>query len=94
MDAKRAETLGLVNRIFPSRVFSEEVRKIAVGMAQKPPLAMGMGKKIINQSFQQKDVKPGLQDAVDVQSILITTEDYQEGIKALKEKRAPVFQGR
>jgi len=94
ISAKKAEELGLVNRTFPRETFNDEVRKLALKMAQKPPLALGMGKQLINRSFQQRDAKFGLEEAADVQSILIVTEDYQEGIKALNEKRSPVFRGK
>jgi enoyl-CoA hydratase len=92
--AKRAEELGLINQVFPHETFNDEVHKIAVKMAKKAPLALGMGKQLINRNFQQRDAKFGLEDAIDLQSILIVTEDYQEALKAFKEKRPPIFHGR
>jgi len=41
-----------------------------------------------------KDIKSRLEEAMDVQSILICTEDYREAVKAREEKRPPVFRGR
>jgi enoyl-CoA hydratase/carnithine racemase len=92
--AERAEGLGLINQVFPHETFNDEVRKIAVKMAKKAPLALGMGKQLINRSFQQREAKFGLEDAIDLQSILIVTDDYQEALKAFKEKRPPIFRGR
>ena len=89
--AKRAEELGLINQVFPKETFNDEVRKIAVKMAKKAPLALGMGRQLINRSFQQREIKSGLEDVIDLQSVLITTEDYKEAIKAFKEKRPPIF---
>ena len=94
ISAREAEAFGLVNRLFPRHTFHDEILKIAMKMARKPPLAVGIGKHIINRGFQRRDIRAGLEDATDAQSILIVTEDYQEGIRALKEKRPPVFQGR
>ncbi len=91
---RKAEEWGLLNGVFPRRTFDVEVRKIAVRMAQKAPIALGLGKQLINRSFQQRDVKAGLEHAMDVQSILIHTEDYHEAVKAREEKRPPVFRGR
>ena len=92
--AKKAEELGLVNGVFPRESFDDEVRKIALKMAQKAPLALGLGKQLINRSFQQRDIKTGLEEAMDVQTILSFTEDYQEAVKAYREKRPPAFQGK
>jgi len=94
ISAQKAEEMGLVNAIFPGETFEEEVRKIAVKMAQKAPLALGMGKQLINRSFQQRDIKTCLEEAMDVQSMLILTEDYQEAVKAFNEKRPPIFRGK
>ncbi len=94
MSAVRAEELGLVNTVFPRDVFDEEVRKIAVKFARKAPLALGIGKQLINRSFQQREVKAGLEGVMDVQTVLSFTEDYQEAIRAYREKRPPVFRGR
>ncbi len=92
--AKKAEEWGLLNGTFPRETFDEEVRKIAVKMATKAPIALGIGKQLINRSFQQRDVKSGLEEAMDVQSILVCTKDYQEAVKAREEKRTPNFKGK
>jgi len=94
MSARRAEDLGLVNAVFPRESFDEEVRKIAAKMAQMAPLALGLGKQLINRSFRQSDIKTCLEEATDVQTMLIMTEDYQEAVRAYQEKRPPVFRGR
>jgi enoyl-CoA hydratase/carnithine racemase len=94
MSAARAEELGLVNGVFPRDTFEDEVRGIAVKFAQKAPLALGMGKQLINRSFQQRDIKTGLEEAMDVQTVLSFTEDYQEAVRAYQEKRPPIFRGK
>jgi len=94
METDEAEATGLINKVFPSEVFKIEIKKIAIAMAQKPPLASGIGKQLLNRSFQQRDIKSGLEDITDLQSYLITTEDYQEGINSFMEKRNPVFKGK
>jgi enoyl-CoA hydratase/carnithine racemase len=63
-------------------------------MAKKAPMAIGLGKQVINRSFQQRAIRISLDDIMDVQSILIYTEDYREAVKARKEKRPPIFRGK
>jgi enoyl-CoA hydratase/carnithine racemase len=87
MPASRAMDKGLINQIFPEGIFQDELQKIAAKLSRKSRLALGMGKRIINRSFQQRDVKFGLEEITDVQSILISTEDYRNGIKSFIEKR-------
>ena len=87
MPASRAMDKGLINQIFPREIFSDEIQKIAVKLSQKSGLALGMGKRIINRSYQQRDVKFGLEEITDVQSILISTERFRNGIKSFIEKR-------
>jgi len=94
IDARRAEAIGLLNGVFPQEEFEDGVRKIALKMAEKAPLAVGMGKQLINRSFQHGAIRLGLEQAAEVQSMLITTEDYREAVRAFQEKRPPVFRGK
>ena len=92
--AKEAAGMGLVNGVFPEEAFSEEVRGIARKIAQKPPLALGMGKQLVNRAFRSGDTRAGLEEAKNAQCSLIKTDDYREGVRAFLEKREPVFHGR
>jgi len=94
LSAREAAGLGLVNRVFPQEEFSREVGEIAGKMAKKPPLALGVGKQLINREIRKADTRAGLEEVTDAQSFLITTEDYREGVRSFFEKRSPVFRGR
>ena len=92
--AQEAAGMGLVNRVFPEEAVAEEVRAIARNIAQKPPLALGMGKQLVNRAFRSGDTHAGLEEVKNAQCSLIRTQDYREGVRAFLEKREPVFQGR
>jgi enoyl-CoA hydratase/carnithine racemase len=91
--ADEAQRIGLVNRVFePSDLLSKtfEFARMLIGRA---PLAMGMAKHIIN-TCQSVDTETGRVLERLGQSILIGTEDNQEGQAAFREKRKPRFKGR
>jgi len=94
LSAKEAEGMGLVNRVFPQEALAEEVGRIARKMAQKPPMALGMGKQLVNRAFRSADTRAGLEAVKNAQCALIRTDDYREGVRAFLEKRDPVFQGK
>ena len=94
VSAQKALEWGLVNGVFPQSEFAEGVRRVARGMAQKPPLAIGKGKQLVNRAFLSADRRTGLEEVMEAQCSLIRTEDYREGVRAFFEKRTPVFHGR
>jgi len=94
LSAREAAEAGLVNAVFPKETFDQEVRRIAEKVARKPPLALGMGKELVNRAFLRRDNRVGLEEVMDAQCSLIRTDDYREGVRAFFEKREPVFRGK
>lgn len=87
MNAEEALQKGLLNGVFPDELFENEIKKIATAMAEKPGKALSMGKKLINRGFQQSDVKTGLEEITDIQSMLISTDDFRNRINKFMKKR-------
>lgn len=93
IDAKTAEQLGILNMVIPADKFKETVTQFAKDLAAKPPVAIKVAKSLIN-----KGADIGLDSALALEregfSVVASTEDLQEGVKAFTEKRKPLFRGK
>jgi len=91
--AAEAERIGLVNRVVPAADLDREAMAFAARLAAGAPLAVRYTKLAVN-----KLVKDALNVAFDASTALelvtFRSEDHQEALAALKEKRPPAFRGR
>lgn len=93
IDAREAETMGMVNRVVPAERLEATTRELAESLAQGPPLALGLIKQSIYQSLHT-DLATALRREADCLAICILSEDGKEGTRAFLEKRKPQFRGR
>ena len=93
LPAAEAERIGLVNRVVPAADLDREATAFATRLAAGAPLAVRYTKLAVN-----KLLKQALDTAFDVSTALelvtFRSEDHQEALAALREKRPPVFKGR
>jgi enoyl-CoA hydratase/carnithine racemase len=85
--ALQAADWGLVNSIHPQKDLIVEAENMARDMAATAPLAGGAVKKIIKRG-DGVDLMTQLDMEANHNSILLRTEDFQEGLAAMMEKRA------
>jgi 2-(1,2-epoxy-1,2-dihydrophenyl)acetyl-CoA isomerase len=91
--AERLHQLGVINSVVPLHALKEETSKIAAKLATGPTRAYGMIKKLVNHA-QTSTLEEILEQERIIQTLMVTTDDHQEGIAAFKEKRQPVFTGK
>jgi len=93
LSAVEAERIGLVNRVVPAADLQREALALATRLAAGAPLAVRYTKLAVN-----KLVKDALNVAFDTSTALelvtFRSEDHQEALAALRDKRPPNFKGR
>lgn len=92
VDAEEALRLGLVSRVLDPATFHEEVLGVAEGIAATAPIASRLTKLALADGGHA-DIESCLQWEAMAQPVTLATEDLQEGIRAARERRAPVFRG-
>ncbi len=90
MDAKEAESAGLVARILPLENFLEEVVKVAQGIAELSTPVVMMAKQCVNAALETT-LEQGLQYERRVFHATFATQDQKEGMSAFVEKRQANF---
>lgn len=91
--AMEAERLGMVYRVFSSETFDEEVNNLARVLANMPTKALGMTKRLLNESMANTlDSQLNLESKLQIEAA--QSDDYAEGVAAFVEKRKPVFKGK
>ena len=93
IDAARAASLGLVNRVVPADRLLDEALALAAAVAANAPLALQWSKRVMRQA-------PGLTEAeawklnTEAVGAVFSSADAMEGPIAFAEKRPPKWQGK
>jgi 2-(1,2-epoxy-1,2-dihydrophenyl)acetyl-CoA isomerase len=93
LDAATAERVGLVHRVVPADMLLEEARALASRLAELPTAAIGLTKRIFNES-SRLTLEEAMAREAEVQDEAAATDDHLEGVLAFMEKRPPRFTGR
>ena len=92
INALEAFSMGMIYKVFPTASFEEEVQNLAKTLAQMPTKALGLTKRLLNQSMVN-NLEQQLALESDLQIEASSSNDYKEGVTAFIEKRKPEFKG-
>lgn len=92
VSAVEAEKLGMIYKVIAPENFLEEVNKLAETIAEMPTKAIGLTKRLLNQSMTN-NLDQQLTLESDLQIEASSSNDYREGVSAFVEKRKPQFNG-
>lgn len=81
---------GLVNKVFPQNKVLDEAKKLAKTLADRPALSIKSIKDCLH-AGRQLDSEGAANFVMNAANLLRYTEDYEEGRKAFREKRKPIW---
>lgn len=90
--ARECERLGIFNRVFPDERFEADALAFARRIAAGPPIALRYMKENLNRATTQ-DLFTCLDMEADRLVRASASRDFQEAVRAFREKREPVFTG-
>lgn len=92
IDAEEALRIGLVHATVADDALEAAARKRAERLARSAPLAVRLAKRLCYRAYESS-LDQSLELAAAYQGIVQNTEDHDEGVAAILEKRRPVFKG-
>ncbi|MBL4607850.1 MAG: enoyl-CoA hydratase/isomerase family protein [Pseudomonadales bacterium] len=92
ISGEKALEIGLIDHLFSSENFQNDVKKFTQRLSKRPPLAVSSILKSIY-AGEQHGLEEGLKTELEEVVKLGSTKDAMEGIQAFFQKREPLFTG-
>jgi enoyl-CoA hydratase len=93
ISAAEAERIGLINRVVPAADLEREAMAFAARLAAGAPLALKYTKLSVNKLIKDA-LNVAFDSATALELVTFQSDDHQEALAAIREKRAPKFRGK
>jgi enoyl-CoA hydratase/carnithine racemase len=93
IDARRAHELGLLTEVVPDAELDAAAARLAADALRRAPQSYGLTKGLLLLAASA-DLQSVMAAETIAQSLLVGTEDHEEGVRAARERRPPEFTGR
>jgi enoyl-CoA hydratase len=90
IDATKAETLGLVNKVVPRAQVLDEALALAARISENSPIAVRYSRQLVREAGEMTEAE-GWKRNAEFAAIVFSHGDAIEGATAFAEKRAPVW---
>jgi len=94
LSGTEACNIGLVNKAVPAETVPDEAMKLATTLMERPPLAVKAVKMCILASRAILDTETNIDYVSKLADMVRASEDTEEGRRAFREKRKPIWKGR
>lgn len=94
IDAHTAEKLGIVSRVVPDDQLDDAALELANEVLKNAPVALKMTKELLNLTMDEPSLMAMIQVEARSQGLCAFTEDHQEAIASILEKRDAVWKDR
>ncbi|HTO77208.1 MAG TPA: enoyl-CoA hydratase-related protein [Thermoanaerobaculia bacterium] len=91
LDAARAQELGLINGVFPTATFADDVQALARRLAEGPTQAYGVAKRLVHEAAGVDRLDFHLDRELEELSRIADGSDFAEGLEGFFERRPARF---